>query len=111
MISHNHITYVAAEDIAAAISHNIGLQELNLGNNSLQSLGAIKISKVLQTLSTMTKLCMPSNLITNESVDSIASAIHSNIHLQEFDISNNHLTPSGCYIIAKASEKISTFVI
>ena len=110
-ISHNHITCVAADDIAAAISHNIGLQELNIGNNSLQSLGAIKISKVLQNLSTLTKLYMPSNLITDEAADSIATAICSNIHLQEFNISNNHLTQSGCYIIAKASEKISRFVI
>ena len=110
-ISHNHITCDAADDIAVAISHNIGLQELNLGNNSLQSLGAIRISEALQNLLTLTKLYMPSNLITDEAADSIAAAIHSNVHLQEFNISNNYLTQSGCFIIAKASEKISTLVI
>ena len=54
---------------------------------------------------------MSSNLITDEAADSIAAAICSNIHLQEFNISNNHLTQSGHYIITKASEKISIFVI
>ena len=44
----NNITQNAADDIAAAISHNIGLQELNLGNNSLQTSGTIEVARSLQ---------------------------------------------------------------
>ena len=105
--SNNYIIYEAADHIAAVISHNIELQELNLGDNFFQSLGIIKITKSLQNLSTLTKLCMSNCLITDEAADSIAATICSNIHLQEFNISNNLLTESGAIKIAKPLQKVS----
>ena len=49
-VSNNNITDEATDDIAADISCNIYLQELNLGSNNLQTSGAIKITRELQNI-------------------------------------------------------------
>ena len=44
-IRNNNITEEAADDIAAAISNNTNLQEFDIGRNTLETVGVIKISK------------------------------------------------------------------
>ena len=108
-IDHNNITDEAANDIAAAISCNIHLQELNLGGNDFRTSGIIVISRSLQKISLLRKLCINHNNITDEAADNIAAAISCNIHLQEFDISeNNLLTPAGVIKIMKALKDLNT---
>ena len=68
---------------------NIHLQELNLGRNNLQTSGAIKIAKALQKISTLTKLYINHNNITDDAADDIGIALHCNGDLQEVDISKN----------------------
>ena len=52
----NNVTDEAADDIAAVISCNTKLQELNLSGNNLQKTGVIKVVKALREISTLRKL-------------------------------------------------------
>ena len=70
--------------------------------------GTIKIAKALQNISTLTKLYIDNNNITDEAADDIATAISLNFHLQELDIGVNKFTSQGAIKIAKALQKIST---
>ena len=107
-ISNNSITAEAADDIAAVISCNIHLQELNLGGNNFQALGTTKIARSLQKISSLTKLYMNHNNITHEAADDIADAISCNIKLQELNLCSNGLQTSGIIKIARSLQKISS---
>ena len=107
-INNNNITHEAADDIAAAISCNNHLQELNLGSNNLQASGTTKIAKALQKPSSLIKLYINDNNITDETADDIATAISCNIYLQELNLGSNNLQTSGTIKITKALQKIST---
>ena len=107
-LDNNNIPKEAADDIAAVISCNIYLQELNLGGNDLQGSGIMKIAKSLQNISSLTKLCIDHNNITDESAVNIAAVILCNINLQEFDISGNNLQTTGITKIMKALKVINT---
>ena len=110
-IANNNIKYTsdrAMSDIAAAISCNIHLQEFDIGTNNLQALGAAKIARGLQKISSLTKLCIANNNIGDEAAYDIAAAVSCNIHLQEFDIGTNNLQASGASKIVRGLQKIST---
>lgn len=109
-LNHNNITDEAADDIAAAISCNIHLQELNLGNNDLQAPGTIKIVKSLQKISSLTKLYLNHNKITDEAADDIAAAISCNIYLQELNVGGNCLQSSGAIVILRSLQRISSLI-
>ena len=91
-ISNNNITDKATDDIAAAISCNPYLEEFDIGYNSIEGRGAIKIAKSLQQISTLKKLFMDHNKITDEASDDIAALIHHNCDLNEIRIIGNLLT-------------------
>ena len=76
-IDHSNITQSdeVADDIAAAISCNIHMQELNLGSNNLQTSGAIQIANSLQMISSLTKLSIEHNNLTYQAADDIAAVI------------------------------------
>ena len=101
-----NITDAASDDIATIISHNMYLQELNLGNNYLQAPGAIKIVKALQSICTLTKLYLSNNNITDKAADEIATAISCNSKLQDIDLSENYLQATGAIQIMKALKGI-----
>ena len=107
-LNHSNITEEAANVIATVVSVNTDIQELNLGCNDLQKLGAIKIAKGLQKISSLTKLYIDHNNISNEAADDIAAAISCNIHLQELNLGCNNLQTSGTIKIAKSLQKISS---
>ena len=114
-ISNNHITGKAADDIATAVSCNTELQELDISNNCFQADGIIKITKALHhdisdngISSTLIKLYISNNKITDKAAYDIAAAISSNTRLQELDISDNDLRATGAVTISKALQKIST---
>ena len=110
-IDHNYIDYEAASDIAAAVSCNLNLQELNLGSNNLQASGIIEVSKCLQKISSLTKLCVELNSIADEAADDIAAVISCNIHLQELNLGGNDFRTSGIIVIARSLQKISSLKI
>ena len=109
-LDHNNITYEAADDIALAITCNVNLQELDLSVNDFQTFGTIKIAKSLQNISSLTKLCIYHNNITDKAADDIAAAILCNIKLQELNLGGNNLQTSGTIKIAKGLQKISSLM-
>ncbi len=109
-ITNNNITDKAADDIAAVISCNTHLQELDVGSNDLQASGIIKISRGLQMISSLIKLCINHNNITDEAADDIAAAISCNTHLQELDLGSNDLQASGIIKISRSLQKIISLI-
>ena len=97
-----------ATDITDAVSCNIHLQEFDIGENYLQASSVIKVAKSLQKISTLTKLCIYNNKITNEAADYVADVISCNSHLQLLDVSSNYLQAQGATIILKGLQKISS---
>ena len=61
----------------------------------------------MQKISTLTKLYIDCNNITDEAADDIATAISCNIYLQELNLGSNNLQTSGAIKITKALQKIS----
>ena len=95
-------------DIAAVIYNNSLLQEFDVSKTNLQSTAGIKIVKALQTISTLTKLYISNNTITEETADDIAAVICNNTQLLEFGIGKSNLQSTGAIKIAKALQNIST---
>ena len=87
-MSSNKITDEAAHDIATLLFHNPGLRELDLSNNLIQAPGA-KI--ILNTHSSLSKINICRNAITDEAADSIGKFLSQNTKLKEFDVSYNCL--------------------
>ena len=110
-LCYHDITDEAADDIAAAVSCYVHLQEFNIGKNYLQASSVIKVTKGLQKISTITKLYINSNKITDEAADDIAVAISCNNKLQDIDISENDLETTGTIKIMKALQGIHTLKV
>ena len=90
------------------ISHNIQLQELDISDYDLQATDAKMISKILQKTSTLIRLNISKNNITDKAASDIAAAISFNTQLQELDISDNDFQTTGVKVISKALQGIST---
>ena len=70
------------------------LEKIDIGYNFIQGRGAIHIAKSFQQISTLKKLFMNHNRITDEASDDIATLIHHNPDLNELRITGNLLTTS-----------------
>ena len=103
-----HFTNDAAADIAAAVSHNTHLQELDISNNQIEANGIMKIAKALQSNATLKKLYMSGIRITDKAADIVATALSFNVQLQELDISKNMLLTNGIKPISKVLQGIVT---
>jgi len=100
-ISNNNIGSEAAHDIANVLSHNTKLKHLDISNNKLETVGIIKISKVLQGFSTLLEeLIISCNNISSEAADDIATVLHSNTKLKRLYIWENNLGASGTVKVA-----------
>ena len=106
--ANNNITDEAADDIAAVVSSNTKLKEIEISESKLQTTGAIKIMKVLQGICTLEKLYLNNNNINEEAADDIATAISCNIHLQELNLGSNYLHTLGTIKIAESLQKFSS---
>ena len=103
-LSNNNINGEAADDIAAAISCT-KLQEIDISENYLLTVGVRKVMKALQGINTLRKLCLSNNNITGEAADDIAAVVSFNKSLQEIDISRNDLQTEGIIKIAIALQQ------
>ena len=106
-ISRSNIFDEIANDLAAVISDNIYLQQLNLDSNHLKTLGIFKILRSLQEISSLKILCLNHNDITYTAADDIAAIISYNMNLQELNLGNNDLQTSGIIKVARSLHKIS----
>ena len=82
------ITDEAANNIAILLFHNQELKELELSNNLIQAPGATIIFSAHSSLSKI-KICR--NAITDEAADAKAMLLLRSIKLKEFDVSYYYL--------------------
>ena len=101
----NNITEKSAEALASIISSNTGLEELYLGNNTLQS-GVITISTALKNISSLKLLDLNNNNISEEAVDELSTAIRANNSLEKVWLNDNNLR-SSIAVIAKTCHNSS----
>ena len=101
-ISHNWITYEAADSIAGVLSQNIHLRKLYLAKNHLGTNGIIALCKGMSNILYLTHLDMSCNKITDEAAHDIAAILIHNPELKELDLSNNLMQTPGVTIVCKA---------
>ena len=104
------ITDKVAESIAVAVSFKTDLQMFAISKTFFSTKGIEKVAKALKSISTLTKLYISNNSLSDETAGYVAAIIYSNTQLQEFDISKNNLQSIGIIKIAKALQKISTLM-
>jgi len=102
---------MAADDIAAVLSHNTKLQKLLLSRNNLQSRGAIEIAKALQNTKTLIVYDISNNQISDTAAEDIATVLPHNTGLQELYLNNNNLQAAGIIAIARGLLNISTLTV
>ena len=98
--SGNIINDEGAVALADALLENAKLEELILSDNCLHGKSFGRIVNGLQ-ISTLIKLVISYNDITDEAADDIASFLSRNTNLQELDLSNNNLKAPGTITICK----------
>ena len=109
--SGNVISDETAITLADVLSENAKLQELDLSDNSLHAKGIRKIFNRLR-ISTLIKLSISHNNITDKVADQIASFLSRNIKLEKLDLSHNNLQAAGARWICKTNlSKLITFNI
>ena len=81
-MNNNQIGEKYGDALASVIKSNTGLKELCVGGNNLQR-SVIKISKALQTISTIESLDLSNNNLTNEVGIELTAAIQSNSSLKQ----------------------------
>ena len=77
--------------VAAVLSQNTKLEELDISHNNLQAAGAIKVFQSIKCISTLTKLNIAHNMITDEATQDIVDGLSSNKRLRDLNLSNNSL--------------------
>ena len=107
-ISTNEITVKAAHSISTVLSHNSQLEELDLGNNFMQTEGTIIIFRNLRDNFNLKKIYINNNMITDDAADDIVIILSQNTKLEELDISWNNLQSAGAIKIFKGVKHIST---
>ena len=92
--SNNNIDEQTANDLATFLSQCTKLEELDLGNNNLQTTGGIELFKNLSCFN-LKKVNISSNCLTQNAAYHIAKSLSKNNKLQEIDLSCNTLQNAG----------------
>ena len=103
----NKITEDIADDIAEVISNNSELEYLWINNND-QEKWILTLLKILQRISTLKRLNLSSNCITDETADDLARVITSNLELEMLWLGNNKLRSAGMNKITSALQHLTT---
>ena len=70
----------------------------------------VKIAKSLHHISSLSELCIYSNIITEEAADDIAAAILNNCRLQILNLDGNNFRYAGMLTTATALQSISCLI-
>ena len=101
-ISNNNISSgEAAHDIAAVLSQNKSLEELDLSFNNLGASGAVRIFQKIKGFTSLIKLNIGSIRMADFAADNIATVLNTNINLKELDLSYNNIQTVGAVQIFK----------
>ena len=109
--SGNTISDGTATALTDVLSDNVELQELDLSDNNLHAKSVRKIFKKLR-ISSLIKLSISHNNITDKVADKIATFLTRNTRLENLDLSHNNLQAAGASRICKTNlSKLITFNI
>ena len=100
-ISDNNITVEAACDIAAVLSQNKSLEELDISYNDLGASGAILIFLSMKSFMNLIKLNVCSIGMDYSVADDITAILNNNIKLKDLDLSHNNIQALGATRIFK----------
>ena len=105
--SHINITEQVLDYLATFLCNNKSLQKLNLSETCLDTKGAVKIAKSIKGITTLTKLNISCNKITELAADDIVAALSCNNKLQVLDLGRNYLKSEGILKIVRGLNNIS----
>ena len=94
----NNMSGRVVDDLADVIKCNTCLEELHLYNNNLQ-LSAVEILQELKRISSLKKLDLNSNTLSEKVANDLADVIKSNTCLEELHLENNNLQSSAIVIL------------
>jgi serine/threonine protein kinase/Ran GTPase-activating protein (RanGAP) involved in mRNA processing and transport len=98
-----------AKQIAQALREiNCKVQELGLGDNTIEVEGATAIAKALTTNATLHRLELDDNKIGDRGARAIAKELTTNATLQELYLGNNKIGDEGAWAIAEALTRNAT---
>ncbi|XP_059361562.1 NACHT, LRR and PYD domains-containing protein 12-like isoform X3 [Carassius carassius] len=97
-----HLSNQHCESLSSALqSSNSHLRELDLHNDDLQDSGLKLLSVGLKSSDCQLNILrLPGCRLTGECCESLSSALQSNSHLRELDLSNNDLQDSGVKLLS-----------
>ena len=104
----NNLISEALDDIAAVLSCNTELQELDLSGNNLQLTGIRILRRSLHNISTLTKFNISSNRFGQEAAEEIAAILSHNTKLQDLSLGWNNIETTGMISIASVLKNTST---
>ena len=105
--SHNGITDEIANDLAEILSHNVGLKELDLSYNYLQTAGAVAVFKGMDSILQLSKFSISHNAITDKAAVLLTGILSQNVGLKELDLSFNCLQATGATIVCKGMSTLT----
>ena len=103
----NRITEDVANDIVEVIANNCELEYLWIINNEEQAKWIHKLWKILKQISTLKRLNLSNNFITEEAADDIAEVIKSNRELEMLWLNNNKLKSADINKITNALQHLN----
>jgi Ran GTPase-activating protein (RanGAP) involved in mRNA processing and transport len=100
-LCYNNITYLGIEILAKALSNNTTLERLNLFNNYISDEGVYHLTRVLSlNNSKLNVLFLGQNQITNKGIEHISEMLKTNQILTQLGLSNNKISDQGVILLA-----------
>ena len=108
-LNFNHLTGVAAEDLACVIKSNSCLKKLYLSGNDLKSSGVVML-QALQGITTLKVLDLSFNHMTSVIAQDLVGVIEQNPCLEELHLAGNDLN-SSAIVVLQALQEITTLAL
>ena len=104
------ITDESAESLASVLFQNIKLESLILHCSNMQAKDAVKVFKAMKFTSTLRKLNIAQNMVTDQAAYDLATVLSHNVQLEELNLSSNNLQANGAIKIFKSLKKSSNLL-
>ena len=106
-VCNNTVISKTADELAAALCHNIFLKELDFSNNDLSTSNVISIFNGMKNINNLITLNVSHNRITDEAAEAIESVLSHNSKLQSLDLSYNYFMSEGFFRIFSRTRNIA----